>query len=115
MRGWDRLVAWTGQERISAERYVRLSRAAAWNAEGSAGRSRDPELELGLQLRRDTRPPADPAARSDPAFDRAMDFLERSRRERDALIAQRERERRAKLRQARWAAGMLEVLDGRVA
>jgi tetratricopeptide (TPR) repeat protein/energy-coupling factor transporter ATP-binding protein EcfA2 len=110
MRGWDRLVVWTGQERISAERYVRLSRAAAWNAEGSAGLWRDPELELGLQWRRDTRPTAAWAARYDPAFDRAMDFLERSRRERDALIAQRERERRAKLRQARWAAGILAAL-----
>src|ERR1019366_2321041 len=110
MRGWDRLVAWTEQERISAERYVRLSRAAAGNAEGSAGLWRDPELELGLQWRRETRPTAAWAARYDPAFDRAMDFLERSRHERDALIAQRERERRAKLRQARWAAGILAAL-----
>ena len=77
MRRWDRLVAWTAQERISAERYVRLSRSAAWNAEGSAGLWRDPELELGLQWRRDNRPTAAWAARYDPAFDRAMDFLDR--------------------------------------
>ena len=110
MRRWDRLAAWTDQERISAERYVRLSRAAAWNAEGSAGLWRDPELELGLQWRRENRPTAAWAARYDPAFDRAMAFLDRSRQERDALIAERERERRGKLRQARWAAGILATL-----
>jgi tetratricopeptide (TPR) repeat protein len=110
MRRWDRLVAWTDQERISAERYVRLSRAAAWNAEGSAGLWRDPELELGLQWRRETRPTAAWAARYDPAFDRAMAFLDRSRQERDALIAERERARRSKLRQARGAVGILAAL-----
>jgi tetratricopeptide (TPR) repeat protein/energy-coupling factor transporter ATP-binding protein EcfA2 len=110
MRRWDRLVAWTDQERISAARYVRLSRAAAWNEEGSAGLWRDPELELGLQWRRETRPTAAWAARYDPAFGRAMAFLDRSRQERDALIAERERERRSKLRQARWAAGILAAL-----
>jgi tetratricopeptide (TPR) repeat protein len=110
MRRWDRLVAWTVQERISAERYVRLSRAAAWNAEGSAGLWRDPELELGLEWRRENRPTAAWAARYDPAFDRAMAFLDRSRQERDALIAERERERRGKLRQARWASGILATL-----
>ena len=110
MRRWDRLVAWTAQERISAEHYVRLSRAAAWNAEGSAGLWRDPELELGLQWRRENQPTAAWAARYDPAFDRAMAFLDRSRQERDAFIAARKRERRRKLLQARWAAGILATL-----
>jgi tetratricopeptide (TPR) repeat protein/energy-coupling factor transporter ATP-binding protein EcfA2 len=110
MRQWDRLAAWADRERISAERYVRLSRAAAWNAEGSAGLWRDPELELGLQWRSENRPTAAWAARYDPAFDRAMAFLDRSRQERDALIAERERERRGKLRQARWAAGILATM-----
>jgi tetratricopeptide (TPR) repeat protein len=89
---------------------VRLSRAAAWNAEGSAGLWRDPELELGLAWRRENRPTAAWAARYDPAFERAMAFLDRSRLERDALLEQRERERRNKLRQARWAAGILATL-----
>ena len=110
MRGWDRLVAWTEQERISADRYIRLSRAAAWNAEGSAGLWRDPELELGLQWRRENRPTAAWAARYDPEFGGAMAFLDRSRQERDALSAERERERRGKLREARWAAGILAAL-----
>ena len=110
MRRWDRLVAWTEQERISAERYVRLSEAAAWHAEGSAGLWRDPELELGLKWRRENQPTAAWAARYDPAFDRAMAFLDESQRERDALIAERERERRGKLRRARWAAGILASL-----
>ena len=110
MRRWDRLVAWTGEERASAEFYVRLSRAAAWNAEGSMGLWRDPELERGLKWRRESRPTAAWAARYDPAFDRAMAFLDRSRQERDLLIAERERERRRKLQQARWAAGILATL-----
>jgi tetratricopeptide (TPR) repeat protein len=110
MRRWDRLVAWTEKERISAERYVRLSEAAAWNAEGSAGLWRDPELELGLQWRRETRPTAAWAARYDPSFDRAMAFLDRSQQERDAIIAERKRERRRKLLRARWAFGILASL-----
>jgi len=110
MRLWDRLVDWTEQERISAERYFRLSRAAAWHAEGSAGLWRDPELELGLQWRQENRPTAAWAARYDPAFGQAMAFLDESWRQRAVLLAERELERRRTLRRARLAAGILAGL-----
>ena len=49
MRGWTRLVEWAEQDRRSSSVYMRLSQAARYHAEGTAGLCRDPELELGLQ------------------------------------------------------------------
>src|SRR4029077_17566140 len=48
MRCWNRLIAWAEEERLSATRYVRLSQAAAWFEEGTAGLWRNPELEIGV-------------------------------------------------------------------
>ena len=110
MRVWTRLVAWAEEERVSAEQYFRLARAAAWNQEGTAGLWRDPELEFGLQWRRKHRPTAAWARRYDASFDEAMHFLNRSQCERDLLSAERERERKKKLRQAQWTAGVLATL-----
>ena len=107
MRCWTRLIGWAEEERVSADFYVRLSRAARWFDEGSAGLWRNPELELAQQWTRDNEPTAAWAGRYDEAFGRAMAFLDRSLEQRDREDADRERERRAKLRRARVVAGVL--------
>ena len=56
MRGWTRLIAWAEEERVAAEFYARLARAAAWHEQGTAGLWRDPELTLGLRWRDENRP-----------------------------------------------------------
>lgn len=107
MRCWTRLIAWAEEERASADFYVRLSRAAAWFAQGSAGLWRNPELELALQWKARNQPTAAWAGRYDEGFDQAMAFLDRSRDQRSREEAEREHERRKKLRQAQWAAAVL--------
>jgi tetratricopeptide (TPR) repeat protein/ABC-type oligopeptide transport system ATPase subunit len=103
MRRWDRLIQWAREERSSADRYLRLSRAAAWHEDGTAGLWRDPELELGLRWRKLNCPSAAWAARYDPFFDRAMAFLDRSREAHERDLAEREREGQRKLRRLQLA------------
>ncbi len=110
MRCWARLIAWADEDRASAGAYARLSQAAGWFEEGSAGLWRNPELELGLRWRRDNRPTAAWAHRHDDHFERAMAFLDRSQQERDRAEAEQEREHKRTLTQARWAAGVFATL-----
>jgi tetratricopeptide (TPR) repeat protein len=110
MRCWTRLIGWAEEERTSAELYARLSQAAAWFEEGKGGLWRNPELELGLQWKQQSRPTAAWAERYGGSFDRAVKFLDRSAFERERYVARREEERKRKLRQAQWAAGVLAAL-----
>jgi hypothetical protein len=110
MRCWERLIAWAADERASAEFYMRLSRAAAWFEEGSAGLWRNPELELARRWRRDNPPTAAWSLRYDAHFNRAMTFLERSLDARRQFEAREAHERRAKLRRVQWTAGILATL-----
>jgi tetratricopeptide (TPR) repeat protein len=107
MRTWDRLIRWAEEERTSAELYRRLAQEAHYFEEGKAALWGDPELELGLRWRRDNRPTEAWARRYDPAFDRAMAFLEESEVERDRLKAER---RRTRVRNLMFAWGTAAVL-----
>jgi tetratricopeptide (TPR) repeat protein len=111
MRCWTRLATWAKEEQASASVYVRLSQAARWFAEGTAGLWRNPELELGLRWRRENRPTGAWAERYNSSFTQAMEFLDLSEKERDRLSAERERERRKTLRQTQWVAAILGVLS----
>jgi len=110
MRCWTRLLAWAEAERVSAELYARLAEAATWFEEGKGGLWRNPELDLGLQWKRANRPTAAWAQRYGESFEGAMQFLERSAWERDQYLVKREAERKKKLREAQWAAGVLAAL-----
>jgi tetratricopeptide (TPR) repeat protein len=110
MRCWTRLISWAEEERTSAGMYKRLSQAAAWFEEGSAGLWRNPELELGLRWKSQNRPNAAWAERYDSSFGRAMEFLDRSEHERNRLEAERERERKGKLKLAWFVASCLGAL-----
>jgi conflict system STAND superfamily ATPase len=97
MRCWTRLVAWTEDERESAVSYIRIAQAAAWYAESSGALWIDPQLETGLQWRQRTHPTAAWADRYDPTFVRAMDFLDRSRKQREAERQKARARKRARL------------------
>jgi hypothetical protein len=110
MRCWDRLIGWAEQERVSANSYIRIAQAAAWFEEGAGGLWRDPELELALQWKSMNQPTVAWADRYVVSFVRAMDFLDRSKAERDRVVAEVEKERKTKLRHAQWAAAVLGLL-----
>ena len=107
MRIWRRLIDWVDDEARAAQIYLRLSKSAAQYQEGTGGLWRDPELQLAVNWREEARPTAAWAERYDPAWDRAMLFLEHSKHERDLYLERRERERRRQLRRARWLAIVL--------
>jgi tetratricopeptide (TPR) repeat protein/energy-coupling factor transporter ATP-binding protein EcfA2 len=110
MRCWTRLITWAEEERTSAATYVRLSQAASWFEQGTAGLWRNPELELGLRWKRREGPSAAWAERYDSAFARAMEFLDRSEQEQARIDAERAQERRRKLRHVQWAAAVLGIM-----
>lgn len=107
MRIWTRLIQWVDEEARAAQVYVRISRAAQRFQEGKAGLLRDPELQLDLNWREETQPNAVWAERYDPAFERAMLFLDQSQHQRDLDIAEKERQRR---RQLQWARRLAVIL-----
>ncbi|MGA2420987.1 MAG: ATP-binding protein, partial [Candidatus Acidiferrum sp.] len=82
MRCWTRLIAWAEEERESAVNYVRISQAASWCVDCSGSLWIDPQLETALQWRRKNKPTAAWAARYDSNFAEAMEFLDRSERQR---------------------------------
>jgi len=110
MRSWQRLVNWAQEERRSAEIYDRLSDAAKWHEEGSAGLWRNPELEIALRWKRDNQPTPAWAQRYNATFPQAMAFLQLSEVERNREDAERRRERKRKFRQMQWTAGILGTL-----
>jgi WD40 repeat protein/energy-coupling factor transporter ATP-binding protein EcfA2 len=79
MRKWETLIRWTDQESKSAELYRRLSEAAELNEAKQAALWRTPELDIALKWRQETRPTEAWARRYNPAFSRAMRYLDRSR------------------------------------
>jgi hypothetical protein len=107
MRIWTRLIQWVDEEARSAQMYLRISRAALQHQEGQAGLLRDPELQLALNWRDEAHPSVTWAERYDPAFERAMLFLESSERQRNLEIAEKERQR---IRQLRWTRRLAIIL-----
>jgi hypothetical protein len=95
MRCWARLIAWTEEERESAAFYLRIAQAASWCAESSGGLWIDPQLETALQWQRKNQPTAAWAERYDSNFTLAMEFLDRSEKQRQA-----EREKKIARRRA---------------
>jgi tetratricopeptide (TPR) repeat protein len=110
MRCWSRLITWAEEERAAAAFYMRLAQAALWYDEGTAGLWRNPELVLAQTWRVQNGPTAAWARRYHEGFDRAIAFLDQSLQERERLRAEREHERRAKLRRTQLVAGVLATL-----
>ncbi|HEX3527774.1 MAG TPA: hypothetical protein VH988_11970 [Thermoanaerobaculia bacterium] len=109
MRVWSRMAGWVAEEARSAQVYLGVAQAAARHEEGAAALWRDPELQLALTWREQEKPTEAWARRYDPAFLRAMAFLDASKAERDEEIAEKERRRRRELRRARVLVLILSI------
>jgi WD40 repeat protein len=107
MRIWTRLIQWVEDEARSAQIYLRLSKAAQQYQDGAGGLWRDPELQLALSWREEAGPNLQWARRYDPAFERAMLFLDYSKKERDLWVERREQARHRQLARTRWLAIVL--------
>jgi WD40 repeat protein len=98
IRGWQRLKIWVAEEAQSAQIYRRVADAAARHAEGNAALWRDPDLAQALRWREEQRPSQAWAERYAPGCERALAFLEASRKEHLAGLQRRERERESRIR-----------------
>ncbi|QNL22466.1 hypothetical protein HZR84_11110 [Hyphobacterium sp. CCMP332] len=76
MRVWDRLILWVDEEVDAVQLYLRLSEAAALYQKGQGSLWRPPDLQLALNWKEKKKPTLTWAQRYDPAFERAMVFLE---------------------------------------
>jgi hypothetical protein len=104
IRGWMRLKDWVDEEARSARIYRRLAETAVLNKEGNAGLWRDPDLQIALNWREETKPNEVWARRYHPEFALATDFLDESVSARDAQVARDEAQRRKEINRSRLTA-----------
>jgi hypothetical protein len=101
MRLWKKLQIWSEQEVRAAEQLQLLSDAAVRYAEGKGGLWSDPELALALKWQEERHPNAVWAKRFGVDFEQVREFIQKSRDVRDLRAADLERDRRARLEQAK--------------
>lgn len=77
---WGRLRTWVSEEAESAQMYLRLSEAAEMYQVGRTGLWRPPDLQLALNWHKKQNPTFVWAQRYNPYFERAMVFLETSKK-----------------------------------
>ena len=104
MRIWVRLKAWVEDEGEAVQMYLRLSEASAMYQIGKSGLWRPPDLQLALNWREKHKPTLAWAQRYDPAFERAMVFLDYSQKEFETEQKIKELQQKKALRRARVTA-----------
>jgi len=109
MRVWNRLKKWVEEESESAQLYLRLSKSAELYQEGKTGLWINPELQLALQWKEHTKPNATWAMRYDPAYDRAVSFLQYSKKQNELELSKKENQQKRNLKRARTSAFILGV------
>jgi WD40 repeat protein/energy-coupling factor transporter ATP-binding protein EcfA2 len=107
MRLWQRLKNWIEEETRSAELYLRLSDSAKLYQQGKTGLWIDTDLALATKWQDDNKPNALWASRYDPAFERAITFLDYSKKEYQTKIDQKSRRQARELKTARRTALIL--------
>ncbi len=101
IRQWRRLREWTADEAEQAELYLRLESAAQRHRKKEGALWIDPDLQIALQWRDEHRPTGLWAKRYGGDFKLAMDFLEASRKDREAQRQAEERHRKKEVTRAR--------------
>ena len=101
MRIWKRLRVWVEEETQSAQLYQRLSKSAELYQQGKTGLWVDPELHLAVKWKENIKPNQAWASRYDPAFDRAIQFLNYSQKEAELAVARKEEHQKRELARAR--------------
>jgi WD40 repeat protein/energy-coupling factor transporter ATP-binding protein EcfA2 len=104
IRNWERLKEWTDEEAQSARIYRRLAETAVLHNEGGAGLWRDPDLQLHLNWRDESKPNKVWARRYHPEFAQAMSFLDESVKAHEAQIAGDEARRTREIKRTRLTA-----------
>lgn len=101
MRIWNRLRMWVEEEANAVLMYLRLSEAAELYQMGRTGLWRPPDLQLATNWREKQKPTLTWAARYNPAFERAMVYLETSEQEFSREEENKVRQQKRQLRRTR--------------
>jgi WD40 repeat protein len=101
MRVWERLKTWANEEAQSAQIYRRLVETAVLHRAGHAGLWQDPDLQIALNWREQSKANKVWGLRYHPEFDEAISFLEESRAAREAEVLLNEHRRRSDIKRAR--------------
>lgn len=107
MRVWGRLVRWVQSETESAQLYLRISKSAELYQKGETGLLKNPDLQLALKWQKENKPNAVWAQRYDPAFDRAITYLNHSEKKWKNEIKAKEEKQKIRLKRARFIAVFL--------
>ena len=100
MRVWTRLKSWVDDEAQSAKIYRRLADTASLRKDGRAGLYRDPDLQIALSWRSESKPNKAWADHYFPGFEEAMGFLDESHSEAEKEAKEKEDARKRELEQA---------------
>jgi len=101
MRKWERLRKWVEEEIKSAQLYVRLCHSSALYQDGKTGLLGNPELQLAMNWQQENNPNVTWANRYNPAYERAINYLEHSSSEYHLAIAKKENRQKRELRRAK--------------
>jgi WD40 repeat protein len=101
---WTRLSRWIEEELESAKLYKQLSANAQLYQDAKAGLWVNPELQLGLKWQKDNQPTKEWARRYDPYFERAINYLDYSRKQHEFDLQNQEEKQRKALKQSRYFA-----------
>jgi WD40 repeat protein/energy-coupling factor transporter ATP-binding protein EcfA2 len=104
---WDRSRRWIEEELESAKLYKQLSYSAFLYQDGRTGLWVNPELQVGLKWLKESEPTIEWAQRYDPFFERAINFLDYSKRQYEQEVQHKEDRQRRELRKARTFATVL--------
>ncbi len=110
MRVWDRLMNWVDEENQSAQEYLRLCEAANLYETGKGGLWRNPELQLAWKWKEENNPNATWASRYNNYFEKAMLFLEHSKKQYELEMLHKEFMQKQRLRRARIAAIIISLI-----
>ncbi len=109
MRVWERLREWVDEETKSAELYLRLAKSAELYQLGKSGLWTNPELEIGVKWKQKNKPTPYWAERYNSGFERAIDFLEYSKKESDFEIRKKENAQKRELSRSRKIVVFLSI------
>jgi energy-coupling factor transporter ATP-binding protein EcfA2 len=109
MRIWTRLKMWVEEESEAVQMYLRLSEAAYMYQQGKTGLWRPPDLQVGINWYEKNKPTLDWAQRYDPAFERAIVFLETSKKAYETEQRIKEMMQRRTLRRTRLLALVMAI------
>jgi hypothetical protein len=106
MRVWVRCKTWVDEEFEAVKMYMRLAEASKFYVNAQAGLWVPPDLDLATEWYKKVKPNVQWAARYDGAFERAIEFYDRSKKEYESSQRKKEKKQKVALRRSKAMAAI---------